>query len=570
MRVRVGTVGRMAGVCLALPAPLCGQAWTTFYSAYQDGNEAMGRGEPLLAVKAFRRAIALAPTPGARVKTYGLNFLTAYHPYLKLAEAALAAGDLPQAEAALNDSARWALEPHEQREALRARVALARRDAKPAAPAPVRQEAPVQSTLPQAAPVPVPAQPHPPSPAVPAAPALSPPPGRPLPVAAAPTRLPAPSRTEAPPPSAAPGPREGAPAATPAPGAANPDVLPGPAHSERSTPPAWGRWAGLGAIAALLAGCGVAWRRARASRPALAVARPSQPEPSVSAGQTLPGTGLAMTDTNVERHFGPWVAKRIIGTGGCGTAYFGVNEATGEEVAIKVPHRHLLQNPEFLARFRREAAMGALLDHPGIVRILDPGPPEGEPWLIMPFIKGVTLETHLQQFSPLAIAVAIRLASDVAEAIGYAHTKGVVHRDLKPANIMVSPGGAVIMDLGIARLLASGKHTSVYLGTPTYSAPEAMENPSVGPPADLYALGIILFEMVAGAPPFQGDNPFKVLEAHTFEALPDLLALRPMAPLRLHRLIQRLCDKKAENRPGAVETIQILRTLKAEYPCDLS
>ena len=122
MRVRVGTVGRMAGVCLALPAPLCGQAWTTFYSAYQDGNEAMGRGEPLLAVKAFRRAIALAPTPGARVKTYGLNFLSAYHPYLRLAEAALAAGDLGQAQAALAESAARGAEPQDQREALLARL----------------------------------------------------------------------------------------------------------------------------------------------------------------------------------------------------------------------------------------------------------------------------------------------------------------------------------------------------------------------------------------------------------------------------------------------------------------
>ena len=186
----------------------------------------------------------------------------------------------------------------------------------------------------------------------------------------------------------------------------------------------------------------------------------------------------------------------------------------------------------------------------------------------MPFVNGVTLESYLQQTGALPIPQAIHLATDVAEAIAYAHTKGIVHRDLKPANIMVSGQGAVIMDLGIARVLDSGKHTSVYLGTPTYSAPEAMQNPSVGPPADRYALGIIIFEMLTGAPPFSGANAFKLLEAHAFEALPDLAAQRPLVPPRLLRLTQRLCDKKPEERPEDGETTQILRELKAEFPCD--
>jgi serine/threonine-protein kinase len=281
-----------------------------------------------------------------------------------------------------------------------------------------------------------------------------------------------------------------------------------------------------------------------------------------------PQAAAERRDPNLERAFGPWVAKRVLGSGGCGTAYYGVHAGTGAEVAIKVPHPHLLQNPDFLARFHREAAMGAVLDHPGIVAILDPGPPEGEPWLVMPFINGVTLEAYLQQYSPLPIPAAIRLGSDVAEAMAYAHTQGVVHRDLKPANIMVCPQGAVVMDLGIARILDSGKNTSVYMGTPTYSAPEAMQNPSVGPPADRYALGIILFEMLAGAPPFQADNAFKILEAHAFEPLPDLLAQRPLVPARLNRLIQRLCDKKPEERPEDGETLQILRALKMEFPCE--
>jgi len=225
-----------------------------------------------------------------------------------------------------------------------------------------------------------------------------------------------------------------------------------------------------------------------------------------------------------------------------------------------------MQDREFLARFRREAALGALLDHPRIVRILDPGPAEGEPWLVMPFVRGATLEAHLQRCQPLPIPQAVHIAYDVAEAMAFAHSKGVVHRDLKPANIMIGDQGAVVMDLGIARLLEAGKHTSVYIGTPTYSAPESIVTPSVGPPADRYALGIILFEMLAGHPPFQGETAFQVLESHRFDPLPDLIALRPLVPARLQRLIQRLCDKAPEERPEDGETLRILQELKEAFP----
>jgi serine/threonine-protein kinase len=256
----------------------------------------------------------------------------------------------------------------------------------------------------------------------------------------------------------------------------------------------------------------------------------------------------------------------VLGRGGCATAYFGVHTGTGAEVAIKVPHPHLMEDPEFLARFRREAAMGALLDHPRIVRILDPGPPEGEPWLVMPFMKGITLQDHLARIRALPVPQAVAIAHDVAEAVSHAHAKGVVHRDLKPANIMLAQQGAVVMDLGIARMVEGGRFTSVFLGTPTYSAPESITNPSVGPPADRYALGILLFEMLAGHPPFEGESAFQVLESHRFDPLPDLDAERPHLPPKLLRLVQRLCEKAPEDRPEDPETLRILGELKQEYP----
>jgi len=591
---------RWAGCGIALvglAVPCLAQTWTTFYSAYQDGLDALRQGDPALAAKAFRRAIALAPAPGNRVKTYGLNFLNTYHPYLKLAEASLAAGDLAQAQAALKEAAAWGVEPQAQRDALQARLASAQ---KPAAARVPESQAPVAMQVPAPAPQPQPSpgglsQPaaagqtaSPQARAIPEPPSAQAGPAKPGPLQAPAKAGPAQASLKAPaappdhapvaPPPAAgqvppgqgavPGPSPAAQAG--AGGGPAPTPLP-QAAARPGSQPSWRLWAGLGALAALGGGAGLALGRSRRPAPPKPQGNPTTPFPMATAGPTHPAPPQAAPerrDPNLERAFGAWVAKRVLGSGGCGTAYYGVHAVTGAPVAIKVPHPHLLQNPEFLARFRREAAMGTVLDHPGIVGILDPGPPEGEPWLVMPFVDGVTLEAYLQQFSPLSIPAAIRLGADVAEAVAYAHTKGIVHRDLKPANIMVCPQGAVVMDLGIARILDSGKNTSVYMGTPTYSAPEAMQNPSVGPPADRYALGILLFEMLTGAPPFQGDNAFKILEAHAFEPLPDLLARRPLVPPRLNRLIQRLCEKKPDERPEDGETLQILRELKGEFPCD--
>lgn len=272
-------------------------------------------------------------------------------------------------------------------------------------------------------------------------------------------------------------------------------------------------------------------------------------------------------DPNLGRTFGRYMAQRVLGRGGCATAYFGVDLETGEEVAIKVPHPHLMDQEDFRARFRREASLGALLTHPRIVPLLDPGPAEEEPWLVTRFIPGDSLSTHLWQQGPLGIPDAVAIASDVADAIHFAHERGVVHRDLKPANVMVTPGGAVVMDFGIARVLDAGlTATTMFMGTPRYSAPESVVTSKVGPPADWYALGIILFEMLAGQAPFQEESSFQIFEAHRSKPLPDLRAIRPMTPPPLEDLIRRLCAKQPEDRPSGEEVLLTLGRLKATYP----
>jgi hypothetical protein len=548
---------------LLVSAPaLMAQSWTTFYSAYEDGLTAQKQGDHALAARAFTRAIALEPLPGARVKTYGLNFLASYHPYLRLAESALALGDLSQAESALKDSTRLGKEPASEREALLARLRQTRQaTVKPALP-------PSLPSKPQPTPAgPAPVQTAPaPAPAPVQAPAAQPPPSRPENA-----RAPAvPAREKAPltpqvvpepvhPPAAAP-PVAETPQATPAP-------LPtaGPAPVKPTPSPRWPLWMGLGTAFAVLAG--LLLRRSRRAA--------GDPNPHHLDWKQLEEATVAIPDhrkeedPNVHRTFGPYLTHRVLGRGGCATAYFATHRDTGEEVAIKIPHLHIARDEEFRTRFRREAGLGALLEHPRIVRIVDPGPKEGDPWLAMHFVRGTTLEAHLQTHAPLPIPQALLIASDVAEAIAYAHTKGVVHRDLKPANIMIGREGAVVMDFGIARILdTSMTSTAVFIGTPAYSAPESIVNPRVGPPADRYALGVIVFEMLAGHPPFRGDTSFQILEAQRNQPLPDLLALRPDTPPRLLRLVQRLCAKHPEDRPEDGETIAILAGLKAQFPAE--
>jgi len=263
---------------------------------------------------------------------------------------------------------------------------------------------------------------------------------------------------------------------------------------------------------------------------------------------------------------GRYTLHRVLGKGACGTTYMGVKDENGIEVAIKVPHPHMLEDGEFMARFRLEAELGARLVHPKIVRIIDPGPPDGTPWLAMELVKGETLDTLVKREAPFSLVRTLDLAIDITEAMAYAHAKGVVHRDLKPANIMVSPQGAQVLDFGIARLTegVGMTATQVFIGTPLYASPESVSHSKVGPGADRYAMGCIIFEFLTGKPPFLGPSTFATLQMHLSSPLPDLDALRPGLPPRLVRLVQRLTDKKPEQRPEDGEALMILKEVRAE------
>ncbi len=562
-----------AAVLLA-SLPAAAQSWPTFYSAYEDGLAAQTRGDHAMAVRAFARAATLNSNPGRRVRTYGMNFLPTYFPYLRLAESAVVLGDLESAEAALKQSGSLGVEPREERDALsgkvrvmkeaRNRVAAAPRES-PTVDSVSDKEPPMLSAPSSGAPAPG-AGPH-------LEPGLSQPSTnlpKPLPTPSMTGPLTKPSRNETNPPGK-PAPSE-TPAVmsaaalkpqspdTPVPAVPSPDWMPG--NQAR-----W-LWLSGGGMLLALAGAFALRRRTKvASTPATLV--------QGSGGRALGGpfkdsnvrVAENTRDPNLGRTYGPYVPVEVLGQGGCATTYFGHHPETGEEVVIKIPHRHLLQDDDFKARFHREASLGALLHHPRIVPILDPGPTEGDPWLAMPFIRGLTLDQYLAKKGPLAVSEAVGIACDISEAIGFAHSKGIVHRDLKPANVMMTGTGAIVMDFGIARVLDGAMTVStMFLGTPLYSAPECVLTPRVGPPADRYALGIMLFEFLAGNPPFNGESPFQILEAQRSQPLPDLPAHCEAVPPRLLRLIQRLCAKSPEERPEDGETSIILNELRKEHP----
>jgi serine/threonine-protein kinase len=228
----------------------------------------------------------------------------------------------------------------------------------------------------------------------------------------------------------------------------------------------------------------------------------SEPTRSVEADIALP------------RDFGDYTLREEIGRGGMGVVYRAQQRSLGREVAVKVILRGALASPADVARFRSEAEAAARLEHPGIVPIFEIGEVDGHVYFTMPLVQGETLSELLAQ-GPLSNRDAARLVRDVARAIQYAHDRGVVHRDLKPANVLVDRDERThVTDFGLAKRVYEERTTNLtatgaILGTPSYMAPEqaAGGRGEVGPGADVYSLGALLYALLTGRPPFQGPSP---------------------------------------------------------------
>jgi serine/threonine-protein kinase len=285
--------------------------------------------------------------------------------------------------------------------------------------------------------------------------------------------------------------------------------------------------------------------------------------PTPAAMPTPPGFGSpgVRRDADGSEFFGDYRLVAPLGRGGMASVYKA--ERRGEVCALKRPLPAFLDEPEFLERFQREAEIGRTLHHPNIVRILERGAVDHVPYFTMELVAGETLQAHLHHTGALAPRLATGIVVQVAEALDYAHLKGVVHRDLKPSNVMVlEDGTAKVMDYGIARArrFEGLTVTGSFLGSPEYVAPEAIEGKGIDARSDLYSLGVIFYEALTGRRPFSADTPFGVLRKHLTEPPAPPSQLCPEVPPELERIVLRLLDKHAEQRhAGAEELVLELR-----------
>ena len=233
---------------------------------------------------------------------------------------------------------------------------------------------------------------------------------------------------------------------------------------------------------------------------------------------------------------GRYAFRRELGRGGMATVYLAHDSARDQLVAVKVLLPELAVNLG-VDRFLREIEVGTMLQHPHIVGVLDSGQVEGTLYYTMPFVDGASLRERLQREKQLPISDVITLACEVADALDYAHSKGVIHRDIKPENILLSAtGGAMVADFGVARAVsvAGGDtitRTGMTVGTPTYMAPEqAMGSRDVTPESDIYSLGCVVYEMLAGQPPFTGPTAMAIFARHSLDNIPSLRIVRGTVP----------------------------------------
>src|SRR2546422_3831970 len=213
------------------------------------------------------------------------------------------------------------------------------------------------------------------------------------------------------------------------------------------------------------------------------------------------------------------------------TVYLARDLKHDRRVALKVLHSELAATvgPE---RFQREIKLAARLQHPHILTVLDSGEAAGQLWYTMPFVEGESLRSRLQRERQLPLDDALRITREVADALGYAHSHDVVHRDVKPENILLSGGHAVVVDFGIGRAITAAggdrlTESGISVGTPAYMSPEqATGDTQLDGRSDLYSLACVLYEMLAGHPPFLGTSAREVLARHTLDPVPSLRTAR--------------------------------------------
>lgn len=264
-----------------------------------------------------------------------------------------------------------------------------------------------------------------------------------------------------------------------------------------------------------------------------------------------------MSDLSGEIIDGRYQLTRLIAAGGMATIYAALDLRLDRHVAVKIMHPHLAQDEAFIGRFIREAKAAAALSHPNIVAVQDQGWNQGGTpavFIVMELVEGNTLREYLHEQGSLSIDQSIRIISPVLSALSAAHKLGIVHRDIKPENILISKDGRVkIADFGLARGALLGTtmtvESSVILGSVSYLSPEQVQRGIADARSDVYAVGIVLFEILTGEKPYKGEDPIQIAFRHVNEKVPAPSTLKPGIPVEIDVLVQRATASNPDQRP---------------------
>ncbi len=261
----------------------------------------------------------------------------------------------------------------------------------------------------------------------------------------------------------------------------------------------------------------------------------------------------------IGENIGPYRIVEQLGQGGMATVYKAYHASLDRYVAIKVLHPAFTEDPNFLARFQREARVVARLEHPNIVPIYDYSEHEGRPYLVMKFIEGETLKAAMER-APLSLAQTLTILEAVGAALAYAHEQNVLHRDVKPSNVLLAKDKNIYLaDFGLARMAQMGESSLTsdrLVGTPQYISPEqALSKPNLDARTDVYSLGVTLYEMVVGRVPFNADTPFAIIHDHIYTPLPLPRQVNPQVPEAVERVLLRALAKDPNDRFADVSSL---------------
>lgn len=262
---------------------------------------------------------------------------------------------------------------------------------------------------------------------------------------------------------------------------------------------------------------------------------------------------------NVGQNVGPYRIMEQLGQGGMATVYKAYHAALDRYVALKALHPAFNEDPNFEARFQREARLVAKLEHPHIVPVYDYAEEDGRPYLVMKYIEGDTLKARLLK-GPLTSEEINNVVDSVGSALAHAHKQGILHRDIKPSNVLIGVDGQMYLaDFGLARIAQAAESTlssDMIMGTPQYISPEqAMGEKNLDEGTDIYSFGVMLYEMVVGQVPFNADTPFSIIHDHIYSPLPMPRAINPKVPESVQRVLLKVLAKERKDRYPDIDAL---------------